>query len=139
MLPGIANARSELEDLAGFCLECGAEEIFAEPVNGRGPAIPRTEDALRRRGLIAEARALQGIRTNLGWSSYTTQLLDDLQQTLRKLGALDKLRFLLYPSRLSPADRQWVDSHMEGVKLLLKKPKSNPGDSQPSPNPAKAN
>jgi DNA repair photolyase len=120
LLPGIANGRAEIEELVTFCLEFGAEEIFAEPVNRRGPGLSRTEAALRERGLVDEADALQSVRSNKGWSSYTVRLLNDLQETLRARGALNKLRFLLYPSRLTAGDRQWVDSHLEGVKLLLK-------------------
>ena len=125
LLPGIANDCADLEELAGFCLECGAEEIFAEPVNSRGPAIARTEGALRQKGHIAEADALHSVRSHKGWASYTIELLSDLQRTLRKLGALDKLRFFLYPGWLGTEDRRWVDSHMQGVKLLLKESKAS--------------
>ena len=60
------------------------------------------------------------IRHKPAWSHYVCRLLYNVQQSLRQYGALEKLRFLLYPINLLPEDEQWIRSHGEGVKWLGK-------------------
>ena len=96
----------------------GAEEIFVEPVNSRGKGLILTKDALRSAGFYEEANAVGAIRSHENWSHYALQLLRTLQEALRRRSSLDKLRFLLYPSNLSPNDRQWARAHSEGVRWL---------------------
>lgn len=62
LLPGISDGRDEVDDLVDFVLACGAEEVFVEPVNGRGPALGATEQVLREAGHVSEADALAAIR-----------------------------------------------------------------------------
>lgn len=118
LLPGIADDPEAIQQLVEFGLQCGAEEIFVEPVNGRGPGLKSTENALREAGFAREARAVAGIRRKEFWSAYATRLLNNVQDALRGFGALDKLRFLLYPSRLTPEDERWICEHSEGVRWL---------------------
>jgi DNA repair photolyase len=120
LLPGIADSAVAIQQLIEFGLDCGVEEIFVEPVNARGHGLKSTERALREAGFVREADAVADIRHLQGWSCYATRLLDGVQQALRKFGALEKLRFLLYPSRLSPEDEQWILDHREGVRWLGK-------------------
>ena len=49
-------------ELVQFCLACGAEEIFAEPVNARGPGLRLVEQSLRRAGFAQEAEAVGHVR-----------------------------------------------------------------------------
>ena len=44
LLPGIADAPAQIEELVAFLDQCGVEEVFAEAVNQRGPGSrpPRT-------------------------------------------------------------------------------------------------
>lgn len=86
--------------------------------------LKSTAEALREAGFTAEARAVGQIRCQAEWSSYVTRLLDNVQSALRRCGALDKLRFLLYPSRLTDRDRQWIRDHGEGVRWLGKRKES---------------
>lgn len=121
LLPGIADSPEEIDELIGFLLdECGVEEVFSEPVNGRGKGLILTENALREAGYEAEAEAVSAVRHRAEWSSYCRKLLASIQNSLRARNNLDKLRFLLYPNNLLPADRQWIESHGQGVKWLGK-------------------
>jgi DNA repair photolyase len=122
LLPGIADSPEDIEQLIKFGFDCGAEEFFVEPVNARGPGLKNTEAALRRAGFLTEADAIAQIRCKSGWSAYVVQLLANVQESLKHHGALDRLRFLLYPSRLTPADEQWIRAHSEGVKWLGNEP-----------------
>jgi hypothetical protein len=54
------------------------------------------------------------------WSAYVTRLLNNMQEALRTTGALEKLRLLLYPSRLTAVDTERIQTHREGVKWLGK-------------------
>jgi hypothetical protein len=75
---------------------------------------------LREVSFTREAEAVVRVHSNLGWSAYTCGLLNNTQQPLRRFGTLEKLRFLLYPSRLTPEDEQWIRDHSQGVRWLGK-------------------
>jgi len=122
LLPGIADSPDQVDQLVGFVLDCGAEEVFVEPVNSRGRGLGLTEGALRSAGLHEEADAIAGIRPEDQWSAYTRNLLGSVQEALRKRDSLPKLRFLLYPWRLTQGDESWIRSHSDGVKWLGKDP-----------------
>jgi len=121
LLPGISDGSSEVDELVRFALDCGVEEVFVEPVNARGPALGLTEQVLRTAGYGAEADALAAVRHGAAWSQYTRQLLENVQFSLARRHALSKLRFLLYPSRLTKADELWIRQHASGVRWLGKK------------------
>ena len=120
LLPGIADSPQAIQELIGFGVSCGVEEVFVEPVNARGPGLKSTEEALRQAGFPREADAIAEIRHKAGWSAYVARLLNDVQAALRRFDALDKLRFLLYPSRLTGKDMEWIRNHGEGVRWLGK-------------------
>ena len=120
LLPGVSDSPGDVDRLVNFVLDCGAEEVFVEPINGRGPSLPDTEEALRAAGFRAEADALAAVRHQPAWSGYAAGLLRSVQDALRKRHSLHKLRFLLYPSRLTQQDAVWIRSHDEGVKWLGK-------------------
>jgi hypothetical protein len=109
-----------VDRLVNFVLDCGAEEVFVEPINGRGPSLPDTEEALRAAGFRAEADALAEVRHQPAWSAYAAGLLRSVQDALRKRRSLRKLRFLLYPAKLTEGDATWIRLHAEGVKWLGK-------------------
>jgi len=119
-LTQVADDAEVVQALIEFGLQCGVEEIFVEPVNARGPGLKATEGDLREAGFIREADAVAQVRSKDGWSSYVTGLLNNVQQALRRFGALEKLRFLLYPSRLTPEDERWIREHSQGVRWLGK-------------------
>jgi len=53
-------------------------------------------------------------------STYVVHLVFNMQRVLRRHGALDKLRFLLYPSNLTQADAAQLRRHGEGIVWLGK-------------------
>jgi DNA repair photolyase len=118
LLPGIADAPEQIEELVAFLDRCGVEEVFAEAVNQRGPGLKATEDALRESGFLAEAASLARIRRAENWSVYVADLIHNLQVALRAHNMIDKLRFLLYPTKLLPADRARIEADAAGVVWL---------------------
>ena len=118
LLPGIAGSPGDVEELVGFALDVGAEEIFVEPVNGRGPGLKATEEALSAAGHDQEASAVHAIRTEENWSAYAAQLPETVQRVLRRRNALPKLRFLLYPKSLKEVDLLAIRQDDAGVRWL---------------------
>jgi hypothetical protein len=116
----VADDAQAIEQLIEFGLQCGMEEVFVEPINAGGPGLKTTEGAFREAGYLCEAEALAKIRSKEGWASYATELLNNVQQALRRFDALEKLRSLLYPSRLTPEDERWIRDHSQGVRWLGK-------------------
>ncbi len=108
LLPGVAAGAEEIEELVAFVKDCGAEEIFAEAVNSRCPGLKDTADSLREAGFAEAAQAVHRIRKRTEWSAYVAELLRNLQSSPRRNRVLEKLRYLLYPSRLRPADEQAI-------------------------------
>jgi len=118
LLPGISDDSASIQSLVDFELDCGAEEIFMEPVNPRGNGLILTQKALEDAGFSSEARAVEAIRSEKNWSPYVAALLKNAQRALANRHALDKLRFLLYPQSLTPTDRKAVENAPAGVKWL---------------------
>lgn len=118
LIPGIASDRDTLDELVTFIEEVGGEEIFAEPVNARARGLILTQEALAEAGFDVQAAAVRAIRTENVWSAYVVQLLRDVQDCIEQHSTLSKLRFLLYPSDLTPADRAVIKSHDQGVIWL---------------------
>ena len=108
----------QIEELVRFLEECGVEEVFAEAVNQRGPGLKHTEEALRHAGFAAEANSLALIRHAENWSVYVADLIRNLQTALRNHNMIEKLRFLLYPTRLLPADKVRIQADEAGVIWL---------------------
>lgn len=118
LLPGIADDEKTIAELVKFCLECGAEEIFAEPVNPRGPGLRLVQEALAQAGFTNQAAAVGKVRKRRAWSAYTASLIQTVQRVMKSYGALDKLRFLLYPANLHPADVESIRRDDTGVRWL---------------------
>jgi DNA repair photolyase len=118
LLPGIADDQDSIAELVGACMECGTEEIFVEPVNARGAGLKLTQEALLGAGFEKEAAAVGRIRLRVDWSHYCAELIATVQQVMKELGVLEKLRFLLYPSHLTNADRRRIRKNDAGVKWL---------------------
>lgn len=118
IMPGIANDTASIGRMVDFVLNCGAEEIFAEPINARGSGLKLTEEALRVAGHRDEADAVGSVRNGRRWSAYTRELIENMQNALRRRGCLGHLNFLLYPDKLSASDRNWIEAHSEGVRWL---------------------
>jgi DNA repair photolyase len=120
LLPGIADSPDQIEQLVKSAVEYGAPEIFAEPVNTRGPGLKVTQEALAKNGYKDEADAIKSIRNQKGWSRYATQLISNVQRSVRKQSDISRLRFLLYPSRLTEEDAARIRRDDAGVIWLGK-------------------
>ena len=120
LMPGISNSPADIDELVQFSVSHGAEEIFAEPVNGRGSGLIHVENALRVMSRIVEADAINEIRHHAAWSDYAIQLLKAVRGSVRRNASVKMLRYLLYTSSLSIEHQEWVASHPEGVRLLGK-------------------
>ena len=118
LLPGVADSTAQVAEMVQFCLACGAEEIFAEPVNPRGSGLKLTESILRKNGFKQEADAVEFIRNRDNWSAYVVRLLQTFQTLLRHHGVIGKLKFLLYPTELTRGDLARIKADDEGVKWL---------------------
>jgi DNA repair photolyase len=118
VLPCVADGAEALEEMFDAVLDCGVEDIWLEPVNGRGGGILRTVEALRLAGLNREAEAADLIRKKDAWSQYATALIENAIAAAKKKKALDRLHILLYPKRLTPPDREKLQQHKKGIIWL---------------------
>ena len=118
LLPGIADLPDQIDELVRFAVDCQVEEIFVEPVNSRGPGLHRCQEALEAAGYDAEAEAIKNIRRQRNWSRYVVRLLANVQRSIRTHADINKLRFLLYPSRLLPDELAAIRNDDEGVIWL---------------------
>jgi DNA repair photolyase len=120
LLPGVANTPEQIDELVQFVVQCGAEEIFVEPVNPRGPALRVMQEALNNTGHLSEAAEIGHIRTRDQWSHYVLELIRSVQISVKRHSHFDKLRFLLYPTGLTPADLSEIRQNDTGVIWLGK-------------------
>ena len=118
LLPGIADAPAQIDQLVRFVKDCGAEEVFSEAINARGNSLTLTEQVLRDAGFLAEADSISAIRKRTVWSQYVVALFQNIQQSMRKHMTTEKLRFLLYPKGLAEKDRRAIKKDDAGVVWL---------------------
>ena len=104
-LPGIADDEASLREMAEAVLACGADEIWAEPVNARGNGLKKTEAALREAGESNVADAVQEIRNQKAWSRYARRFIEQIVAVAQDLRFIGRLHVLLYPKGLLPEDR----------------------------------
>jgi hypothetical protein len=102
-------------------MACGAEEIFVEPVNARGPGLRLCQEGLEAKGFHSEAAAIERIREHGRWSEYVVRLISNVQASVRRHSDIAKLRLLLYPSRLLPEHISQIRQDDQGVIWLGKK------------------
>jgi DNA repair photolyase len=121
LLPGISDAPKQVDALIRFVTQCGAEEIFVEPVNPRANCLSLTQEALEEAGYLAEAKAVESIRTRKVWSMYVCNLIANVQRSIREHSDVERLRLLLYPSGLTPAREEDIREDEAGIVWLGKK------------------
>ena len=125
LLPGIADLPKQLDRLIQFASTIGAEEIFAEPVNARGPGLRLTQEALQKAGFETEAEAVANIRNQKNWSRYTATLISNIRRSVYRFHDIDRLRILLYPSNLKAEELQQIREDNCGVIWLGKNDSGN--------------
>ena len=116
-LPGILDDTESLSELLEILIDCGAEEVFLEPVNARGPALKKTAEALARAGKEEAADAVNAIRDRKNWSAYTRQLIETAVDVFDGFAKRDALRILLYPKGLTPGDKKALKQYSSVVWL----------------------
>ena len=120
LLPKIACTQGNVDRLVQVAVECGAEEIFAEPVNPRGPGLRLTLEAL---GRFRHPDAYCGvcpIRKRPEWSWYVAKLLRLLQDSVRAHSDISRFRFLLYHAGLTQEMLDEIHQDDAGVVWLGK-------------------
>ncbi len=120
ILPGVADSPEQIDQLVKFVADCQAEEIFVEPVNPRGPGLRHCQEALELWGYTREAEAVARIRHRQGWSQYCLELIRNVQASVRRHLAIEKLRFLLYPAHLRPEHEAGIRRDDSGIVWLGK-------------------
>jgi len=120
ILPGIADSSEQIDHLVQMAVSLGAEEIFAEAVNARGPGLRKTQEALASHGHTAEAAAIAGIRRREEWCKYVVSVIANLQRSVRAYSSIDRLRVLQYPTALSAEAIAQIQADDEGVIWLGK-------------------
>ena len=120
LLPGIADSPEQINQFVEFLAGRGAEEIFVEPVNARGPGLRHCQEALELWGHDTEARAIERIRTRKHWFRYVVDLIRNVQASVRRHSDIQSLRFLLYPANLLPEHAEEIRSDDAGVIWLGK-------------------
>ncbi len=118
LLPGIADSPNQIDELIKIATEFGSEEIFAEAVNPRGRGLILTQQALKDGGFNAESAAIASIRVRAVWSEYVTNLIKNLQRSVRTHSDIKKLKFLLYPKGLEKHDLEEIKQDDGGVVWL---------------------
>lgn len=118
LLPGIADAPEQIDELVRVAKECGAEEVFSEAINARGNSLTLTEQVLRENGFATEAAAVRDIRDRSHWSAYSVNLVRNVQAAMRKHMSISELRLLLYPSGLAEQDKARIQMDSAGVVWL---------------------
>lgn len=121
LLPKIACTADGVDQLVRLAVECGVEEIFAEPVNPRGSGLRLTQEALDRHGHWDAVCGVIPIRRRVEWSWYVVKLLRHLQGSVRAHYDIAHLRFLLYPSRLIQEKLDEIRRDDAGVVWLGKR------------------
>ena len=120
LMPGISDDQKSIDRLVEFATHINAEEIFAEPINPRGPALKDCQEALELWGYEKEAKAFEKIRIRKNWSRYVVNLVKNVQKSVQKYSDISKLRFLLYPSGLTSEDKAQIRKDDAGVIWLGK-------------------
>ena len=118
LLPGIADAPAQIDELVKYLVNCGVEEIFAEAVNPRGRGLIQTQQALEAAGLYDVAGAVETIRNRQAWSAYVVRVIKNMQQSVHKYYDIRKLRFLQYLSGLRTEDIGRIRQDDAGVIWL---------------------
>ena len=118
LLPGIADSPNDIHEMLSLAVEWGCEEVFVEPVNPRAKGLISTAKTLASHGYATEAQAIHQIRQQKNWSVYVVNLLKNVQEAVRQLYDINRLRFLLYSKNLHPVCLRQIKSDDAGVIWL---------------------
>ena len=120
LFPGLFTDQGQVERLILQALKWGAEGIWAEIPNPRGPGLKSCSEAWNAAGHTRLATAVDAIRHAKGRSEYGVQITRWLQAAARKLGMISKLHILTYRSSFTASAQQLINQDPEGVIWLGK-------------------
>ena len=69
-------------------------------------------------GFASPVTAIASVRSQENWSAYVVRLVRNVQKAVRQHSAIDKLRFLLYPSGLTAESIKEIQADDAGVIWL---------------------
>jgi DNA repair photolyase len=118
LVPAFYQTQEKVDRLFEAALLAHPVEIFAEVLNPRGKGLIHTRDALRAAGLAAEADAVDALRCREIWSRESTRVIEMVLDAARRLYDLGRLRILLYPKGLTPADANRLRGFRQGIIWL---------------------
>lgn len=118
LLPGIADAPEQMDELMSLAQSWNVEEVFVEAVNPRGSGLRQTQEGLEKAGFTDIAKVIERIRHEKHWSPYVARLVANSQKSIRRYLSIDQLRYLLYTSGLLSEDIQSIRQDDVGVIWL---------------------
>jgi DNA repair photolyase len=119
IIPGSYSGFDEFAELWSRVVDLyEPEKIWFEPLNGRGENLDMVIRGLTEAGLVEIAKRVAGIRTMKAWTGYTTELLGWVQRFAAERFSAQRVRFLLYPTKLTPAGREQVVQNLDTVIWL---------------------
>ncbi len=119
-VPGVSDSIEALAETVGELKACGAEPIWAEPLNDRGGSNRRVINALRAAGLSNEADAVATDTASVQrrWS-YAIRLSSNLGKAASRLGVDDRLRFMVHKDSLPEKGSEMMLMVFRGEVLVL--------------------
>jgi DNA repair photolyase len=112
------RTQEKVDEAFKAILPAEPEEIFAEVINPRGKGLIMTATALRAAGLMADADAIDGLRSQATWSAEAARVIEMVVDAARRFYDLERLRILVYPSRLAERDEQLLRRIPKGLIWL---------------------
>ena len=125
LLPGIFHSAEQFDRLFGMAARWNAEDVWTEPLNARGAALPQCVAAFRESGYEDYAAAVDAIRNKRRWSTYATKLTKEVQAAARRADMIDRLHILNYRESFQPAEQAAINEDPAGV-IWLGKDKLDP-------------
>jgi len=128
LLPGIFHNAEQFDHLFEMAAGWNVEDVWTEPLNARGNALPQCVDACKVAGHDAYADAINAIRNKRHWSAYATGLTKQVQAAARRAGMIARLHILNYQTSFQSADQKAVNEDPTGVIWLGKEKPANVKD-----------
>ena len=120
LFPGLFADQAQVERLIRMAVAWGAEAIWSEIPNPRGPGLRDCVEAWRAAGHTRLADAVDRIRHVEGRSEHGVKLTRWLQAAARKLGLMPRLRILAYRSSFTAGARSLINQDPGAVVWLGK-------------------
>jgi DNA repair photolyase len=118
VFPGLFATPEQIHQLVEWAGDIGAEEIWTEIPNPRGPGLKRCAEAWRAAGFTDYANAVDAIRHSDGRSAHGIWLTQNMQSAARDVGFINRLHVLNYRGSFAAQARDRINQDCEGVIWL---------------------